>query len=333
MKRLQTWRSMLGVALLATGCAPTTPATAVVPSPAATETPVVTPTAPSPIPSLAPTETYPQIAFEVRDADGRTMSYVSAPDGSGRRILSKGQAATQETAPAVFSPDSLWAARADERGVTFMEQSVSGTSTEVLVGSRPTGMTWSTDSQYLAFVASAIADAEAINVFVANPHTGELRAMGMTGVLDNWAPTWSAQGDLLAYAGGWARDGCGPGSMVQVLSMPDGSQRVAMPGALVACTPDWSPTGSILGLAAQADVDASREIYLVDASSWQATNISQTPTDDCCVSFSPDGRYIAFLSHGDGTDKIFVAEPATARVWRLTDFPDTVHEYDFLWEP
>lgn len=98
--------------------------------------------------------------------------------------------------------------------------------------------------------------------------------------------------------------------------------------------PDLSPDGSRFVL--EASVSGSWEIYILlrggmgDGGSGLAP-LTRNSHADRMPSWSPDGRYIAFISDRDGNQDVFRMDPDGGNVLQITDTPEAeIHPY---WAP
>jgi TolB protein len=65
--------------------------------------------------------------------------------------------------------------------------------------------------------------------------------------------------------------------------------------------------------------DGNGEIYLLEASTGNVTNLTRHPADDRAPAWRPDGQAIAFESRRDGNWEIYVLDLADGSLARLTD--------------
>jgi Tol biopolymer transport system component len=68
----------------------------------------------------------------------------------------------------------------------------------------------------------------------------------------------------------------------------------------------------------QSKQDGNSEIYIIDASGSQRTNLTQNPADDYAPVWSTDGKQIAFISDRSGSPEIFVMNASGAGIQQLT---------------
>ncbi|MBM4422743.1 MAG: hypothetical protein FJ030_05040 [Chloroflexi bacterium] len=114
---------------------------------------------------------------------------------------------------------------------------------------------------------------------------------------------------------------------------------VTIGGAVCACALAGSRAAQkLLGrdrppLAFDATPTNKGDIYLVNTGGllYTSSAITRTTDDECCAAWSPDGARIAFVSHRDGNDEIYVMNADGAGQTRLTD--DEATDTDPVWSP
>lgn len=77
-------------------------------------------------------------------------------------------------------------------------------------------------------------------------------------------------------------------------------------------------------LAFVASVNGQSDVYVIDASG-RVRNLTRDAATDYDVSWSPDGKRIAFSSDREGSPDVFVANADGSGVRRLTDLPTIEH--------
>ncbi len=86
-------------------------------------------------------------------------------------------------------------------------------------------------------------------------------------------------------------------------------------------TPTPTPLPGASLVAFESYRDGNGEIYLLDTSTRQLTNLTRHPADDRAPAWRPDGGAVAFESHRDGNWEIYLLDLADGSLRRLTDQP------------
>lgn len=130
------------------------------------------------------------------------------------------------------------------------------------------------------------------------------------------APAWSPDGTKIAFTS--ARGGSPQiyvmdkdGSNVKRLS-PDNSKRCDQPA--------WSPRGD--KIAYTTVVDGKFNIAVIDLSTNQVTILTKGEGDSQSPSWSPDGRYLTFVSTRLGSSQVFIMRADGSGVRRISNQPD-----------
>jgi Tol biopolymer transport system component len=99
-------------------------------------------------------------------------------------------------------------------------------------------------------------------------------------------------------------------------------------------SPFYTRTGiQVLFAAEPSNQPGNADIYLRNADgSGSARLFYQTPANDIYPVLSPDGRYLAFASNGDGTYEIYIYDTSTEALTQLTNSSDDFYPGDW-WQP
>ncbi len=116
-------------------------------------------------------------------------------------------------------------------------------------------------------------------------------------------PVWSPQGDRLAF------NQSQPDGTVSVLEVPasGGQPREIVPAGETSVT-DWSPDGRMLLLRHGPPVASPGDIWIGPATPGASPSgaLLQTPFAEYHARFSPDGRWVSYVSNESGRDEVYV---------------------------
>jgi Tol biopolymer transport system component len=182
------------------------------------------------------------------------------------------------------------------------------------------------DQRYAAFLRSDQGEDPAQwEIDVVDTRTGTTSQL-MSGV---WTFEWSPTDDLLAVSRWYLND-----SALYIVR-PDGTvlgryQNVILSDPYLIWSPDGHQTAFSSSYSPEQGVLAVEEIYVIDLDSGQQVQLTQGTThyqrrQIVCLSWSPDGKQIAFVSNHtslDGaseSDVLFVIDARSGREIRLAD--------------
>jgi TolB protein len=301
----------------ATAEAPTPAPTARVtarPTTRATAAPQATPMPTAPV--AAPGKG--RIAFASYDGPRQRFDIYLVDPGQGNTQLLRGNASQ----PA-FNPggDRLVFHNHDPShlGLDIVDLRSHGTS-ELTAYAEDSTPAWSPDAKQIVFASDKHGDRK-WRIYVISP--GEIRGEGVM-----WAfgqmPTWSPDSSQVAYHGCDERgDNCGVWVMKAGGFSP--ARLTTDPGDTA---PSWSPDGSQVAFISARS--GNWELYLVNVTTGQETQITEHPAADVAPAWSPDGRRLAFLSNRDGTWALYVLDVASGQIQKVIDtgdaYPDPVSE-------
>lgn len=135
-----------------------------------------------------------------------------------------------------------------------------------------------------------------------------------------YAAVWSPQGDRIAFAATKS----GPGDLYQKASSGAGAEEALLTDDRLKTPRDWSPDGRFILFSVATDGRGSDLWLLPLFGDRKPFPIIQTPFSDMTGVFSPDGRWIAYMSNESGRYEVYVVPfPGTAGGRPTAAAPDT----------
>lgn len=296
-----------------------------------------------------------QIAFLYRDTVDFTVAFIT-PDGRQER-LTPGLSFTN-VAPLDWSPDSKWVGLVAGRSSNYdlvivkADDLTSRTLTETPQSEQE--IVWSPDSRSIAFtmfVAHTVSD-----VFVVEIDSSDIRNLSNNDKRSDGTPAWSPDGTQIAY-----RNGDGLDSEIYVVDLVNDTQRNLSQSPTMDVFAIWLPDGTGIVYGAGEDVSQG-ELRWIDVETGESHRIAENvslftqpalshdgsrlvymDTDDVIhivtrsgdpistansvgpmnnVQWSPDGRYVAFVSGSrpgvaDGLLALYIIDVRTGQIYNL----------------
>ncbi len=150
-------------------------------------------------------------------------------------------------------------------------------------------------------VALAIQEDEATDLWVLDLARGS-RSRITFGGLNRYFPVWSPEGSHLAFA-----DGAGATNRL-MLAMADGSGQIEtlLDRNEREFPTSWSPAGNVLAIYTQhAETNRDLGVLPMDGDRTPVPFL-ETPFIERAGAFSPDGRWLAYVSDESGLDEVYV---------------------------
>lgn len=244
-----------------------------------------------------------------------------------------------------WSPDGRHLLSSSEDGLAIVNLSgeIVFALSDKALGALPRGAAWSPRGDKIMFTDSS-ADAHANFTCTANLDGLERTRISGGATTERY---WSPDGKMIAYKTMWnpfLNGSPPPGMPYQAvyLTSPDGSnrQRIIPTGdpSVDVSDPAWAPDGQRIAVVVK--VGGSESIYVVDITGKRASTRIRYPKEVpvlpdnfgsiLSLSWSPDGKRIAFVQVGEKTDSLYVTNVNGTGMKLLTD-KFNIHEA--AWSP
>jgi dipeptidyl aminopeptidase/acylaminoacyl peptidase len=169
---------------------------------------------------------------------------------------------------------------------------------------------WSADGQHMAYVNSASAQL-ALYITDAEGHKQQL----LTDLLNSsdYDPRWSPDSRYIAYS--TSVSGAFSGNKIDVMlfdTQTQVKQRLITTNIFRGHMLSWSPDGTQLALVLYSPERQNSDIFTINIHTGKLQELVSTPANDEYPVWSPDGRFIAFVS-GDGQRELYLLDVATGQ--------------------
>jgi len=131
----------------------------------------------------------------------------------------------------------------------------------------------------------------------------------------DFAPVWSPDGNRIVFAS--LRDGAP--NLYQKVATGAGNEEPVLKSSVPKIPFDWSRDGKFI-IYGVVDPKTSWDLWVIPvADTSKATPFLQSEADELQAQFSPDGRWVAYISNESGRSEVYVRPfPAAAGKWQVS---------------
>ncbi len=132
---------------------------------------------------------------------------------------------------------------------------------------------------------------------------------------DDTAPVWSPDDDRIVFLS--TRGGAGE-DLYQKTVGSTANEEILLANEFDAAPTDWSPDGNFIALQLGLPADQS-DIWVFSIQDQKATPFLETPFHELQGQFSPDGKWMVYVSDESGQSEIYIQPfPGPGAKWRVS---------------
>ena len=133
---------------------------------------------------------------------------------------------------------------------------------------------------------------------------------------DESAPVWSPDGSKLIFTRMYE----GTYSLFMRASSGEGEEKLVAKDERHLFATDWSADGKQLFVTTfDPKANLSSDLFLVDVESGTLTSFLEGTFDEAAAEFSPDNRWVSYVSNDSGRDELYVAPfPGPGGKWQIS---------------
>jgi hypothetical protein len=132
---------------------------------------------------------------------------------------------------------------------------------------------------------------------------------------DDYSPVWSPDGERVTFSS----QRSGAGDLYAKVTSGTGKDELLTGSKLFKVPTGWSPDGGHLLYQVSAGSNARWDLWMLSFADLKTTPILQTEFEEGDAMFSPDGRWIAYVSNESGRYEVYVAPfPGPGGKWQVS---------------
>ncbi len=154
---------------------------------------------------------------------------------------------------------------------------------------------------------------------IVDAETGKLRASFRFALDGAFTPSWSPDGERIAFVG------ISAGASDLYVTDVDGGNLIRLTDDFFdERTPVWSPDGSLIAFASdrdapvRSDLRRSYDLYAIDVDSGDIETLVATVANEHSPGWSPDGSWVAYVSDSSGSPQLHLADLRDSTSVRVT---------------
>ena len=185
---------------------------------------------------------------------------------------------------------------------------------------RQSSITWAPNGRWIAYQSDYDGN-EQWDIFLVSPKSGQVMNITNTAEISEENPTWSPDGEFLAYT---VKPKDSPTHEIDIMEVATKKVRhitVNTPKDLSNFNPVWSKNGKSIVFTQANSAGKDSNIFIADVATGKATNLTQHEGEHTfsASDISPDGKTVLITSNaGNGYDNVGLLDVASKKITWLT---------------
>jgi dipeptidyl aminopeptidase/acylaminoacyl peptidase len=238
---------------------------------------------------------------------------------------------TRQTGGSAWSPDGeqvAFISNISGRNNLWLVPSGGGWPVQLTISDQRQAMpAWSPDGNWIAYISDKDGN-ELWDIFLVNPHSGEVTNLTASPESADEAPAWSPNSKFVAYM---TKAKTSPSFEIEIVEVS--SRRTThvtrnSPPQLGNFSPMWSPDGKRLVYTQQNASGKDSNIFLYDVAAKTSVNLTPHEGEQTfhAAAFSPDGKTLLITSNAaNGYDNVALLEIGTKKIRWVTGDKWEIH--------